>query len=206
MKLEGERMLPADRQTVWEALNNPEILRQAIPGCQSLEAEDDTHLTATVGVKIGPVSAKFNGKVELQDIVVPESYTLVGSGSGGAAGSARGEAKVHLHDHEDGCLMTYQVDAAVSGKLAQLGQRMIDPVARKLAEQFFDRFAELVTPAPAAEEAGGDVAEEAPQMSQDPAATSIIEESCTASGGIPQWAWMTALAAAVAAFVIVYFS
>lgn len=203
MKLEGERILPADRQTVWEALNNPEVLRQAIPGCQSLDAEDDTHLTATVGVKIGPVSAKFNGKVELQDIVVPESYTLVGSGSGGAAGSARGEAKVKLQDHDEGCLMTYHVDAAVSGKLAQLGQRMIDPVARKLAEQFFDRFAELVTPASTNLE---HASEDVPQMSDEPAPANNMPNPEVPSGGIPQWAWMTALAAAVAAFVIVYFS
>jgi Uncharacterized conserved protein len=185
MKMEGERVLPASRDTVWAALNNPEILRQSIPGCQSLEAQDETHLTATVGVKIGPVAAKFKGQVELQDMNPPESYKLVGTGSGGAAGSARGEAHVRLEDHPEGCKMTYNVDAAVSGKLAQLGQRMIDPVARKLAEQFFDKFAEVV-----ATPAGGDVEDNAsPSPQTEESASTTTPEASADKGGIPQWVW-----------------
>ncbi len=193
MKLEGERILPADCETVWAALNNPEILRQSIPGCQDLQAEDDTHLTATVGIKIGPVAAKFSGKVELQDMNPPHSYTLVGSGSGGPAGSARGEAKVHLEPHDEGCKMSYNVDAAVSGKLAQLGQRMIDPVARKLAEQFFDRFSDIIKQSHQDTDTPNDI---------DQTEESTPETNRAQKQGIPQWVWFAGVAGAVLLYLL----
>lgn len=145
MKLTGENHISASREEVWQALNDPEILRQAIPGCESLEKVSDTGFKATVVTKIGPIKAKFNGDVELSDLDPPNGYTLSGKGSGGSAGNAKGAAKVSLRENGDGTtLLTYDVDAEVSGKLAQLGSRLIDSTAKVLAGKFFKRFQEIV--------------------------------------------------------------
>ncbi|MEO0730738.1 MAG: carbon monoxide dehydrogenase subunit G [Pseudomonadota bacterium] len=140
MKLEGARLIPADREAVWEKLNDPDVLKRCIPGCQSLEQTSPTELKATVALKIGPMNVKFSGDVELKDLNPPESYRIEGSGSGGVAGRASGGADVRLAKAPDGTELTYDVDAAVSGKIAQLGQRLIDSTAKKLADQFFDKF------------------------------------------------------------------
>src|ERR1700761_1619834 len=146
----GERRIPAPRQTVWEALNDTEVLRVSIPGCETLERLDGDQMKATAAVKIGPISARFSGKVQLTDIDPPNSYRIGGEGQGGAAGFAKGGANVALQDDPDGTLLTYQVNAQVGGKLAQLGARLIDASAKQMADQFFDRFSAQVTPAPAA--------------------------------------------------------
>jgi len=145
MEMKGEKIISASRQEVWDALNNPDQLLKAIPGAQAVEKTDEENLTATVKTKIGPISAKFSGKIKLSEINPPSSYTLTGEGSGGAAGFAKGEAKVSLEDHNDGTLLKYSVSASVGGKLAQIGQRLIDTAANKLADQFFGKFNEILS-------------------------------------------------------------
>lgn len=142
MDMSGEYVIPAGRQKVWEALNDPEILRECIPGCEALEMTSPTRMTATVVTKIGPVKARFNGEVELQNINAPESYTIAGEGKGGIAGFAKGGADVRLEEVGEGTKLTYVAKAQVGGKLAQLGSRLIDSTSKKLADQFFRNFAE----------------------------------------------------------------
>lgn len=144
MDMTGERRIPAPRQTVWDALNNPEVLKASIPGCESLEKTEDDKMQATAAVKVGPISARFNGKVQLSDIDPPNSYTISGEGQGGVAGFAKGGAKVVLTDEGPVTLLTYQVNAQVGGKLAQLGGRLIDATAKQMADAFFDRFGKQV--------------------------------------------------------------
>ena len=140
MEMSGEHQIPANRTEVWKALNDPIILQSSIPGCTELEAIDTQHLKATVALKIGPVSAKFKGEVELSDIIEPESYRISGEGKGGVAGFAKGGANVTLEENDDGTLLKYNVDAKIGGKLAQLGSRLIDSTSKKLAGKFFDNF------------------------------------------------------------------
>ncbi|MDC0093784.1 carbon monoxide dehydrogenase subunit G [Alphaproteobacteria bacterium] len=140
MEMSGEYQIPANRSEVWKALNNPIILQASIPGCTELETIDAHHLKATVALKIGPVSAKFKGEVELSDIIEPKSYRISGEGKGGVAGFARGGANVTLEEINDGTLLKYKVDAKIGGKLAQLGSRLIDSTSKKLAGKFFDNF------------------------------------------------------------------
>jgi carbon monoxide dehydrogenase subunit G len=145
MDMIGEERIGAPRQLVWEALNDPDILRQCIPGCQSLEWTSPSELAATVKLKIGPVSASFSGGVTLADINAPESYTILGEGKGGIAGFAKGHAKVTLVDEGAETLLQYSAQAQVGGKLAQLGSRLIGSSSQKLATQFFADFNKAVT-------------------------------------------------------------
>ena len=158
MNLNGETIIAAKPDAVWRALNDPEILRQAIPGCETLEKTSDTAFKATVALKIGPMQTRFNGAVTLADMDPPNGYTISGTGSGGVAGNAKGSAKVRLEPHSEGTRLVYAVDAQVAGKLAQLGSRLIDSTAKMLAGQFFDRFGALVAPpvAPQVEAARAD--------------------------------------------------
>ena len=149
MQMQGERSIDASRDEVWSALNDPEVLKACIPGCEALEKTSPTAFEATVLQKVGPVKARFKGSVELSDIVRAERYTITGEGKGGAAGFAKGGATVHLSDDGEGTLLTYEAEAKVGGKLAQLGGRLIDGFARKLADEFFTRFQQAVEgPAP----------------------------------------------------------
>ncbi|AGB69880.1 MULTISPECIES: SRPBCC family protein [Rhizobium] len=140
MDMTGEERIAAPRDAVWAALNDPEILKQCIPGCQSLEKISPTELTATVKLKIGPVSASFNGEVKLSNINAPESYTISGEGKGGIAGFAKGGADVVLKEDGDETILQYEAKAQVGGKIAQLGSRLVDSSAKKLAQQFFSDF------------------------------------------------------------------
>lgn len=140
MDLTGEERIAAPRDVVWKALNDPEILKTCIPGCESLEKVSDTELTAVVGVKIGPVKARFNGKVQLTNLNPPSSYTISGEGSGGIAGFAKGGADVTLTDEGAETVLGYVVNADVGGKIAQLGSRLIASTSKKLATQFFENF------------------------------------------------------------------
>lgn len=140
MELTGTRQIAADRATVWAALNDPEVLKAAIPGCQEMSGSAETGFEATVKQKVGPVSATFHGAVQLSNVVPGESYTISGEGKGGAAGFAKGGADVRLEDKDGGTLLTYDVRANVGGKLAQLGSRLIDGFAKKMADQFFENF------------------------------------------------------------------
>lgn len=145
MEISGEERIAAPRETVWRALNDPEILRQCIPGCQSLEQKSPTELAASVKLKIGPVSASFNGEVTLSDINAPESYRISGEGKGGIAGFAKGFADVVLIEDGENTILRYSADAQVGGKLAQLGSRLIGSTSQKLAQQFFADFNAALT-------------------------------------------------------------
>jgi carbon monoxide dehydrogenase subunit G len=144
MDMTGERRIPAPRQRVWDALNDPETLKAAIPGCKSLEKESDTDLKATAAIKIGPIAAQFTGRVQLLDLDPPNSYRIAGEGQGGVAGFAKGGATVRLADDGPDTLLTYEVKAQVGGKIAQLGARLIDATAKQMADAFFDRFSAAV--------------------------------------------------------------
>jgi len=145
MQMNDSQRISASREKVWAALNDPEILRQCIPGCQSLERSAPNEMTATVVFKVGPVKATFGGKVMLSDLDPPNGYRISGEGSGGVAGFAKGGATVKLTaDGADATILAYEVDAQIGGKLAQLGSRLIDSTAKKLAGQFFESFGEVV--------------------------------------------------------------
>ena len=163
MQMQGQRSIRASRSEVWQALNSPEVLKACIAGCEELTKTSDSSFEAAVTQKVGPVKARFTGVVQLSDIVEGESYTITGEGKGGAAGFAKGGAKVRLEDEGDGTLLTYEAEAKVGGKLAQLGSRLIDGFAKKMADDFFTRFQEAVvgpeTEAEAEPEADGEAPE-----------------------------------------------
>lgn len=155
MEIKGEYRIGAPRDKVFAALNDPAILQACIPGCESLEKLSDTEMTAKVRLRIGPVSAAFGGKVTLSDIDPPNGYRISGEGQGGVAGFAKGGAVVKLTDDSGVTVLAYEVDAQVGGKIAQVGARLIQGTATKLADQFFGKFAEtLGAPPPASAEAG----------------------------------------------------
>jgi len=198
----GERRIPAPRQIVWDALNNVDVLKASIPGCDALEKTSDTTMTARAGIKLGPISAKFSGNVTLADIDAPNSYTISGEGQGGVAGFAKGGAKVALTDDGDGTLLKYEVSAQVGGKIAQLGARLIDATAKQMAEQFFTRFSDQVRammPAPAEEAAPAPEAPKppAPDMTAPPSAIGIGALIPREPFGLPMVAW-----GGIAAFVV----
>ena len=146
MEISGEYEIGADRETVWQALNDPNMLQRCIPGCQSLEKLSDTDLSATVVAKIGPVKATFNASISLEDLNPPESYTLSGEGKAGAAGFGRGSARVRLAEIEGGTSLRYDADFKVGGKLAQVGSRLVLGASRKMADDFFSTFSSSLDP------------------------------------------------------------
>lgn len=171
MDMAGEYRIPAPREVVWRGLNDPEILKQCIPGCESVEKVSDSAFTARVALTVGPVKAKFSGKVVLADLKPPESYTISGEGQGGVAGFGKGSAAVRLaEDGPSTTVLTYTAQATVGGKLAQIGARLVDATARKLAEEFFSRFA-VVVAGPAVE------APAVPVEASPPAATGAAPPS-----------------------------
>lgn len=178
MKMSGEKILNAPQTKVWAALNDTDVLRQSIPGCESFEQQPDGSYKATVAAKIGPVQARFNGIVRLSDLDPPNGYTISGEGSGGAAGSAKGGAKVRLARADGGTRLTWDADAQISGKLAQIGSRLIESTANHMAGQFFDRFSQVIAGA------------EPPQAS--------------AAGMIPPWIWIAAAVGVAALAVLIY--
>ena len=144
MKLSGSYQINLEKQKVWEALNNPEILKKAIPGCEEFIKKSDTEFTATAKNKIGPFNASFTGDIELKDIDAPNSYKITGSGNS-PVGFANGEATVSLENKDNSTMLTYTVEANVGGKIAQVGSRLIDMTAKKMADIFFGKFSELVS-------------------------------------------------------------
>ena len=191
MNLSGEHHIPATRQSVWEALNDPEVLKVCLPGCDDMEKTSATEMKATITTKIGPVKATFKGAVTLSDLDPPNSYTLSGEGQGGAAGFASGAAKVTLSNGEDGgTVLNYTVEAKVGGKLAQIGSRLIDSVAKRLAAKFFEAFVEKMIERDEAEATPPD-AEAAP--SSVPGA---------AKHGIPTPVWVVGIIGAVAILIL----
>jgi carbon monoxide dehydrogenase subunit G len=185
MDMTGQRTLQVTQQQAWVALNDPEILKACIPGCQKFELSGDQKFTVAAGIKMGPVSALFNGSVQLTDIVAPQSYKLHFDAQGGVAGFGKGEAAVEIKPLEKGCELHYTVHSSVGGKIAQLGQRLVDGVAKNMAEDFFKRFeAELEKRYPPLEE---------------PVRIESTASSQQASAGLPSWAWAVGLVVVVAA-------
>lgn len=190
MDMQGSRTLAVDRQEAWEALNDPQVLKACIPGCDRIESTGPDQYAIGMSVKIGPVAAKFNGKIQLQDVQPPSSYTLKFEGQGGAAGFGKGEARVRLEPRDAGCELQYTANAQVGGKIAQVGQRLIDGVARSMAEDFFKRFEQElqrrhpVQAPPAVQAAGAETAQAAA-----PAATA-------SRAGVPAWVWAAGVAIA----------
>lgn len=190
MKLSDEIRIEAPRERVFAALNDPEVLKRAIPGCQALERMSASEMTATVTAKIGPVKATFKGRVTLSDLNPPESYTIAGEGKGGAAGFAKGSAKVTLTEDGAATRLRYEVNADVGGKLAQVGARLIEGSSKKLAQEFFAAFkAALAAPAAAAPEARPAAGPAVPVPAPRPA------------HGLPMWLWVGGVAFVVALIV-----
>lgn len=144
MDISGEFDIPTTRQHVWEALNDPEVLKQCIPGCESIERESDTEFVAKMKAKIGPVKARFESRILLSDLDPPQSYTITGEGKGGPAGFGKGSARVTLAEVGDNTLLEYTAQMQVGGKLAQVGSRLIGGAVRKIANDFFGKFVEVV--------------------------------------------------------------
>lgn len=202
MDMSGERRIQAPRQRVWDALNDPEMLKAAIPGCESVTRTAEDAFEAKVAIKIGPMAAKFGGKVKLENINAPVSYTITGEGNGGAMGFAKGGADVALDEvGPDETLLKYTVKAQVGGKMAQLGARLIDSTAKQMSDQFFDRFAAAVAPPPPVEApVAAEAATAAPAAAPAPAAArapltapagiSIFDLLPEAPLGIPLLAWV----------------
>ena len=204
MEMQASRTLAVTQQQAWEALNDPEVLKLCIPGCDKVEASGENQYAVAMALKIGPVSAKFAGKITLADIVPPESYTIAFDGSGGVAGFGKGTAQVRLEPAPADasglptCELQYTVHATVGGKIAQLGQRLIDGAAKTMAEDFFKRFDNEMQrryPREAADEETQDTV-----MSHAPTQPIALPTDSQASGGMPVWGWI-AIGAAVLAVV-----
>jgi carbon monoxide dehydrogenase subunit G len=186
MDMTGERRIAAPRSRVWDALNDPAVLKASIPGCESLEKQADNALKASAAIKIGPISARFTGNVQLSDLDPPNGYTISGEGQGGVAGFAKGGAKVRLTDDGGGTLLSYEVHAQVGGKIAQLGARLIDASAKQMADAFFDRFSAQVAP-PVVEAVPGEVKAPKPPP---PSAIGIMALVPREPFGLPVVAWL----------------
>ncbi|WP_395688049.1 CoxG family protein [Caenimonas koreensis] len=185
MDLQGERLIPASVQRTWDALNDPETLKACIPGCESVTRTGDNTFESVVAVKIGPVSARFKGRLEMTNVEAPRAYTINFDGQGGAAGFGKGSADVSLAAEGDSTRLTFAAKAQVGGKMAQIGSRLVDATAQKLTEQFFTAFEEHLRP-PAA-----DTGEAAPASAPP------------ASSGIPMWVWIAGGAVVLA---VLYFA
>lgn len=194
MDMTGEYRIPAPRAKVWDALNDPEILKASIPGCQELVKVSETELTAKVATKVGPVSAKFSGKVTLSDIDAPNGYKISGEGQGGVAGFAKGGAEVTLEEDGGETILKYTATAQVGGKLAQIGSRLIDSTAKKMANEFFGKFVEQV--------GAGETAAAAEAPAETPAAAPAAAEE--AKGGISPVVWIGGLIAIVVIGLLIF--
>ena len=194
MEMTGEYRITAPRQKVWEALNDAEVLGKCIPGCQELTKDSDTELSATVKSRVGPVSATFTGKVNLTDIDPPKSYKISGEGQGGVAGFAKGGAEIQLAEDGSETVLTYKATAQVGGKLAQIGSRLIDTTAKKLAGEFFDKFAEEVASS-AEQEAEPEAEPELEPQTED-------ASQASASQGLSPKVWVGGLIAAVVVILL----
>jgi carbon monoxide dehydrogenase subunit G len=198
MKMAAEQRIAAPRQRVWEALNDPEILRASIPGCQSLERDSNARFAATVEVKVGPIGARFKGMVSFADLDPPNGYRLIMEGSGGIAGTVKGSAKVRLSDDAGSTLISYEVEAQVAGRMAQLGGPIIDATAKQLAGKFFSRFGEILSGVSKPAEPSLTKSTSVPSS----ATTVLAARSPAFSGGLPM-AWILAsVVAALGGFLV----
>jgi carbon monoxide dehydrogenase subunit G len=199
MDMQGNRQLAITQQQTWDALNDPAVLKACIPGCDKVEAIGENQFSIGMSLKIGPVSAKFTGKITLSDIVPPQSYTISFEGQGGPAGFGKGHASVKLTPNAGGNELSYTVNASVGGKIAQMGQRLIDGVAKSMAEDFFKRFDEHMQkqyPEAYASQAQADAVTDQP--------TTESEAPASAGGlmGLPTWAWVAGAAIIVAVIAL----
>ena len=205
MDMTGEFRIPASRETVWEALNDPEVLKASIPGCQELDKVGDDQMTAKVKTKVGPVSATFSGKVTLSDINPPAGYKISGEGQGGVAGFAKGGAEVTLNEDGSETVLKYTATAQVGGKLAQIGSRLIDSTAKKMANEFFTNFVEQIGTGDASgsndatASAGSQASTEPTPEAPAPAAAEPAQ-----SGGISPAIWIGGLIAVVVVLLLVF--
>ena len=188
MDMQGQRVLHVTQAQAWDALNDPAILKSCIPGCDKFELTEPNVYSVGVAIKIGPVSAKFSGKVTLTDIQAPNSYGLNFEAQGGVAGFGKGESKVSLHSHAEGCQLQYTVHSSVGGKLAQLGQRLIDGAAKSLAEDFFKRFDESL--------------QAKYPSSTNETAVEVSTETSPNSGAVPTWVWLALVVGAGAVWAL----
>jgi carbon monoxide dehydrogenase subunit G len=191
MEMSGEYRIPANREKVWAALNDVEILKACIPGCESLDKTSENEMTAKVRMRVGPVSAAFSGKVTLSEIDPPNGYRISGEGQGGPAGFAKGGATVALKEEGADTVLTYKADAQVGGKIAQVGARLIDGTAKKLADEFFGKFTEVV----------GAAAQPAASVAAGPVVAAPATES--AARGMRHW---MIIGGVIAVLLIVYFA
>ena len=214
MKMNGEFRVPTDRETVWRALNDPEVLKDCLPGCQAIEKTSDTEMSATLTIKVGPVKATFVGGVTLSDLDPPKGYTITGQGQGGPAGFASGEARVDLVQEGDETVVQYACDAKVGGKLAQIGSRLIDSTAKKLATQFFDTLAEKLGGGKEAEQANdaaaaepepvAAAAEEAPAPAEPAEAAAPQLPPAAQRPSLPTAAWVGAVVVVAVVLILVF--
>lgn len=191
MELTGQERIAAPRAQVWQALNDPEILKACIPGCESIELTSPTDMKARITLRLGPIKASFSGQVTLSNVDPPNGYTISGEGSGGSAGGARGSADVRLAEDGNGSLLTYRVTSQVTGKIAQLGARLVDSAAQKLAGDFFAAFNNSFQQT---------VAAGAPSLSAAPAPPARDD---VAKQRATSWRWFLGLAAGTSALLIV---
>ena len=205
MDITGEHTIPVPRDDVWRGLNDPDLLKHCIPGCDSLEKVSDTEFKGTVTAKVGPVKAKFRGSVTLADLDPPNGYTLKGEGQGAAAGFARGDAKVTLAEDGDGTRLSYVVTAHVGGKLAQVGSRLVGGTVNKLAGEFFACFGEALAAQGAEVSAPEGAPEPAPPAADRPQAAPILAptaapqpDAVPVGGGLSPKIWVPGLIALVA--------
>lgn len=199
MEFTGRYMIPAATEAVWTALNNPDVLKVCIPGCESLEKRNPTHFVASVRLKIGPMSATFKGNVQLTELDPPIRCVLKGEGQGGVAGFAKGQAEVLLNSEGDGTALAYSAKATVGGKLAQVGQRLIDGAVRQIADDFFARFAAEFTAMETAETLGEETTPETPpSVLQDPS-----DEPGGREGLAPE-IWVVGLVAIIVILLILF--
>lgn len=209
MDMSGEYRIPASRETVWAALNDAEVLRNTIPGAESVEKISDNEFEAVARAKVGPVSARFKGKVKLTDVDPPNGYTLTGEGNGGAAGFAKGSARVRLTDDDGVTVLSYDVNAQIGGKLAQIGQRFIDSTASKLADEFFGNFSSALGGAKVEREAAlvGELDErfiKSPEQdAMAPTGVPMLPDEETGQGLSP-WIWGTGLIIGVVILILVF--
>ena len=173
MDLQGERLIPADVQRTWDALNDPETLKACIPGCESVERTGDNSFESVVAVKIGPVSARFKGRLQMTNIQAPNAYTINFDGQGGAAGFGKGSADVNLAPEGEQTRLRFNAKAQVGGKMAQIGSRLVDATAQKLTEQFFSAFEEYLRPAATGAAPAADAA--------------TVAAASAKAGGVPMW-------------------
>jgi len=195
MEFKGQYLIPAPPKTVWDALNDQEILRQCIPGCERIEKTDATHFSASAVLKIGPVKATFKANLTLDNLDPPHRCTLKGEGQGGVAGFARGDAEVVLTPDRDGTFLTYTAQATIGGKLAQIGQRLIDGAAKQIADDFFVRFS-----AAAATMSGP----EAAPAELPPKAAPIVEQPPQKRDGLAPEIWVVGLIAVILILLLVF--